>query len=513
MWFLAARRGGSLAKDLDDVWSGVHRHARGIIVIVALSSAAVTAAFSTRSAAGADASGYISEAAMFARGDLTHHDELFELTQGHDPFLTSPLGWRPSPRPAAQSPTYPPGLPLLMTLPHAVAGVRGASAVVTASAAIGVVAAGFIGLRLGGPIAGIIAATLLAFTPVFLYQSIQPMSDVPVTAAWVLCFLLLIKDRSLAAGFACAAAVLIRPNLAPLAIVPLYVSHQRLAFAAPVALSAMLLGASQWWWYGSPLRSGYGSSDELFAFANVVPNATRYSRWLLATAPVLLFGFLGIARMRSSRTVQALTAFAVLVIASYLIYAVFDDWSYLRFLLPALAMLAVLAGVELAAWIGKWPANVRAPMLYALLLAVVAHALWTARAVGTFELADRLHRVEQAADFINAHVPANAVLIAGEQSGSMRYYTGRPIVRWEAASAVTLPAAVATLENAGRPVYIVLDAWEHASFRTRFGGVTAVALDWPAAFEAGSSLRTRVWRLSDRERFLRGESLTTVKVP
>ena len=36
---------------------------------------------------------------------------------------------------------------------------------------------------LAGGAAGVVAATLLAFTPVFLYQSIQPMSDVPVTAA------------------------------------------------------------------------------------------------------------------------------------------------------------------------------------------------------------------------------------------------------------------------------------------------------------------------------------------
>ena len=45
---------------------------------------------------------------------------------------------------------------------------------------------------------------------------------------------------------------------------------------------------------------------------------------------------------------KALFAFAVLVIASYLVYAVFDDWSYLRFLLPAMAVFAIFAAVELS---------------------------------------------------------------------------------------------------------------------------------------------------------------------
>ena len=32
--------------------------------------------------------------------------------------------------------------------------------------------------------------------------------------------------------------------------------------------------------YGSPLRSGYGSLDALFCTANIVPNAARYFTWM-----------------------------------------------------------------------------------------------------------------------------------------------------------------------------------------------------------------------------------------
>jgi hypothetical protein len=103
------------------------------------------------------------------------------------------------------------------------------------------------------------------------------------------------------------------------------------------------------------------------------------------------------------------------------------------------------------------------------------------------------------------------VLIAGEQSGSMRYYTQRSILRWEAATPGAMAAAIAELGVLGRPVYIVLDAWEDAPFRSKFSSVTAVALDWPSLLEAGTSHRTRLWRLSDRPRFLRGEPVDTLR--
>ena len=119
----------------------------------------------------------------------------------------------------------------------------------------------------------------------------------------------------------------------------------------------------------------------------------------------------------------------------------------------------------------------------------------------------------QVAEYLAATQPADAVIVSGEQSGALRYYTGRSILRWDAASPEALAAALATLGTAGRPVVIALDAWEHEPFRSRHGGVPAVTLEWPPAFEAGTSHRTRVWRLIDRDAFLRGERVNTQKVP
>ena len=397
-----------------------------------------------------------------------------------------------------------------MSIPHAIAGIDGANAVVIASAAVAVWATGM----LTGGVAGIIAALLIAVSPVFLYQAFQPMSDVPVTAAWMVCFLLICHDRrSIWAGIACAAAVLIRPNLAPLAIVPFFAANNRIAFALPVIAAGAFLAFMQWLWYGSPLQSGYGSTAELFAFANILPNAFRYFNWLIATAPVLLLAPLGFIRLKRQSRPRTLTIFAMLVIASYLVYGVFEVWSYLRFLLPALAVFAIFAAVELAVWIERWPRSWRAPILVGLLLGVTAHGLFVARGLDTFKLADQLRRVEQVADVINRQTPSDAVVVSGEQSGSIRYYTGRPILRWEAATAETLSAAIAALEAANRPVYIVLDAWENEPFLARFASVGAVALDWPPMVDAGTTHRTRLWRLADRAASRNGQYVPTVRIP
>jgi hypothetical protein len=511
IWLMQARRANAVADDFQRVWDSLQRHSK-FIVAVALISTTVIATFATRSAAGADASGYLSEAEMISHRGSFYPDRLQRELGDETGWLTTPLGWRPT-GVAMQVPTYPPGLPVLMAVPFAWFGINGAVAIVLLSAAVAIVATGLLASQLGGSVAGIIAAVLIAFTPVFLYQSIQPMSDVPVTAAWLLCFALLGRGGSLdaPAGIACALAVLIRPNLAPLAVVPLLLARRRVMFALPVAAAGVLLAVIQTMWYGSPFRSGYGATDELFALSNIVPNLVRYSRWWIATAPALILGVFGAYRLRANRTAVAIAAFAMLVISAYLIYAVFDDWSYLRFLLPALAVSAVFAAIELAAWLDRWPVTVRVPLLFAIVMGLSGYNLAIARSLDTFKLADQLARVAIVADYLNQNVDPDAVLVAGEQSGSMRYYTRRSILRWEAASPAVLTNAFATLAKSNRPIFIVLDAWEEPLFRSKLSA--AASLDWPPMVVAGTTHRTQVWRLSDGAAFRRGQPVDTIRLP
>jgi 4-amino-4-deoxy-L-arabinose transferase-like glycosyltransferase len=520
-WFALARRDSAIAADLAAAWHALERNASRLIGVVALIAAIVAATFATRSAAGADASGYLSQARLWSWGLLPplHFDRAAGISPDLDGWIITPLGWMPWDGvgdmhiDGAQAPTYPPGLPMLMAVPYALADVDGATAVLIASAAIATWATGMV----TGGVAGIMAAAFLAFAPVFLYQSIQPMSDVPVTAAWMLCFLLVRRDKSkgvsLLAGTVCAVAVLIRPNLAPLAIVPFIASTTRRWFAAPVIVAGLFIGFIQLSWYGSPFRSGYGTAEELFSISNIIPNAARYASWLVATSPVLFIALFGFVRVRQDRHARALIVFALLVIVSYLIYAVFDQWSYLRFLLPALAVFAVFAAIELQAWIERCPVAMRLPLFLTLVVSVSAYGLFVARAFETFKLAEQFKRVEQVGEFLKGYYSERPVVISGEQSGAIRYYTLMPIVRWEAATPETLRAAITAIERSGHSTYVALDAWENEPFLAKFKDLPAVALDWPPMLEAGTSHRTRVWKLADRGRFLKGEHIETIRVP
>lgn len=518
-WWALARRAKSVDADLASTWTSLEQHSSSAIGLVAILSGLVTMNFVTNSAAGADASGYLSEAAQWASGQMFYRDALAGAIGAGDPWLTAPLGWRPSPMAGLQSPTYPPGLPLLMAVPYSVGGTDAAGLVVVVSAAAAIWATGLLAARLAGGAAGVIAAIAIAVSPILLFQSIQPMSDVPVTAAWLLTWVLLIQPGvGLAlAGTACAAAVLIRPNLAPLAAVPLFLIgwnvRRIIRFSIPVALAGVTLMWLQWQWYGSPFRSGYGTADELFAIANVGANASRYFSWLAATSPALLIAPIGVAMLWRHAAARALAAFAALVVLAYLVYAVFDVWSYLRFLLPSLAVAAVFAGGAIALTLRRLPVVLRPAVTLVVALSLLAHGVSQARALDTFRLANQQRRVERTADFIATTLPADAVIVSGEQSGSLRYYTGRSILRWDAASPDSLSAALSALNASDRTVVVALDAWEREPFRAKFHGLDNVSLEWPAAFEAGTSHRTHVWRLSDRDRFLRGERVQTVREP
>jgi len=544
-WYFFARRSNSVSPDLDEAWRLLDRRSPAITLAIAIASGAVAGLYATFAAAGADASGYVSEAKLFTEGRLVYLDTLASIVGGWQTGLTSPLGWRPGALEGLQSPTYPPGLPLLMAIPHWAGGAVAAGWVVAVSAAIAVWSTGMIARRLAGGVAAIVGALVLAVLPVFIFQSVQLMSDVPVTAAWMVCWLILVSraDRpflsadlsaearrakveaprakaeglSFAAGVASAIAVLIRPNLAPLAIVPLVLVSTRvrhaLAFAVPVALAGLALLWLQWRWYGSPLRSGYGSVDELFALANIRPNAQFYWRTLVATAPILLLAPIGVWLMRRDRRAWALATFAALVVAAYLAYAVFDHWSYFRFLLPALAIGSIFVGAAVTRMVAGLPVSARAPVTFAVALAIAAVGIANARVLDAFGLKDQHHRILQLGGHLNISVPADAVIVAGEQSGSMRYYTSRPVIRWDAASPEDLLRALGALQTAKRPVWFVLDAWELEPFRAKFASVPQAALDWPPAVSAGTTHRTSAWQLSDRERFMRGENLATERLP
>lgn len=443
-------------------------------------------------AGGADSSGYVSQAELWQHGTLRIDEPLVRLVDWpHKRETLSPLGYRPAADGNGLVPSYPPGLPMLMALGRLAGGERGGYLVVPLMGLLVLAMTAWAAHEIGGAWAAAFASVLITLSPTFLHQVVQPMSDVPAACLWTLALLFAWKTRGVpgatAAGLAVAAATLVRPNLFPLAALVLMMtavnSEARLArvaaATAAVSAGAIAVGLIQWRLYGSPVVSGYGSLGLLFSFDHVAINLARYPQWLAGAEPILMAGGLiapfvlgvsghGLARSPRLLAVGAASMFAGLA-AIYLAYQPFNDWTYLRFLLPAFPALAATAGAVIARLVARRAAA-----------GVVAMALVTATGIALCREHDALgpkrlnSRYLAAAAYVNAHLPESAVLISSEQSGALRYYTRRSILRFDMLSPGSLDPALARLATLGRPVYLVLDGFEVEAFRRRFGHVSAL---------------------------------------
>ena len=480
---------------------------KALPVLIVLWGGIAALVFGTYAAGGADSFGYISQAELIAHGRLTEpmpSDPAFDWPDV--PATLTPLAFTRGPDPRVLVPVYPPGLPLLMA-PLAWIHPSAVFLVVPLCAAFTLWGCVRFGTELEDTQAGTLGALLLSVSPTFLLQAMQPMSDVPVTAAW-LAALLLARRPSLTgsalAGLAASLAIMIRPNLAPLALFVVVTcatamrdgSRERTLGQMVVCAAAMLpglvgLGCIQNARYGSPLGSGYGSFHDLFAFSNVGPNLSRYPRWLtLAHSPFLWLWLLApLWFRRASPRARALGwigyVFAAAVIAAYLPYVYFrpEEWSYTRFLLPALPlMLVFVAGVVLTAarrWLPALPLGATVLLIFG----IAAWSLQAASSLSVFHSWEGERKYPQVGRFVRDQLPGSAFVLAAQHSGSVRYYSHRPTLRWDLLDGGSLDRAVRSLRVAGYEPFLVVDTGEDEEFRQRFSesGQRAVAALAPLA--------------------------------
>jgi hypothetical protein len=370
-----------------------------------------------------------------------------------------------------------------------------------------VIAAGSLAARVAGGFAAVMAAVWLATSPVALIESMQVMSDVPATAAWLWCWYFMFRDRPASAGLASAVAILIRPNLAPLVVLPAayflanapdrrWRLHGAFMFAIPAAAAALAVAFLQWLWFGSALRSGYGTAAEIYSLSNVLPNIGLYGQWLVEShGPFPLIA--GLTAFGANRDLRWMLLFAASVAGAYLIYAQFEVWTYLRFLLPALAVAMIASATLVATLVGRLSSPARVPILAVIVLGLFATNVAAARRLEVFHFADRHVRARVVGERLATELPANAAIVSGEQSGSMRYYTGRSILRWDLMDDAAMQEAATRLTQRGFQLWVVLDDWEEEPFRRRLPALAAASLDYEPMVEsaAGVGIRTRAWRV------------------
>ncbi len=494
-------------------------------------------------AGASDAFGYVSEADLIAHGTLRVEQQFVRtLPWPFADWSFAPAGYRPATVRGFIVPTYPVGVPLLMAAFQRLANRNAVFYVVPLLGGLAVWLTYVLGTLVHRRLTGALAAILLATSPSFLVELMAPASDVAATCWWTLALASAVRDTTagaVVAGLAASMAVLTRPNLVPLAgvIGAFFIFRvvraravrspeaRRLAlFVAASVPGCAAVALLHQHLYGSPFRSGYESLDALYRWTNAAANLDRYPRWLLQTqTPFIALGWLAplFARRhtsRSTRTLDAsrvwlLLAFVAVVAGSYLFYRPFgrEEWTYLRFLLPAYPPLLVLAVAVTLETARRVMRDARRAMLTAIVICA-ALAAWQGRdAVRRGALLARPieRRYVDVGHYVDTMLPPNSVCIARLHAGSIRYYAGRLTLYYDWLERRWLDDAVHELAVRGYHPFIVVEEDEEPAFRERFGELNALGtLDWPPMAERFEPVRVRIYDPLDRDRFRRGEQMS-----
>ncbi len=476
-------------------------------IIVAAATVIVGLTWSSKAAGGSDSYGYISQAELWLNGRLEIAQPWVEQVPWPNAEHTfSPLGYRPGRARTTLTPTYSAGLPIMMALAKFVAGHCAIFWVVPLSGGVLVLATFGVGRKVGGSLAGLVAAWLLATSPSFLFMLMQPMSDIPAAAAWMVAFWCITSGTigsAVAGGLAAALAVLIRPNLAPLACIAVLwfifewrssvPDRQRYLRQGAAFLVALLPGiavtaALNAFWNGSPLTSGYGNFADIFSFSNILPNLRNYAVWVSETQTPL--AFVGIAALlvparwlwppgvRRS-TVLMFGLFVAGVWLEYCAYLTFGAWQDLRFLLPATGFMMVGLAVALLRVTGRHTTTepIRGRRLViALAVAFVVimlgrHGVQFAMREAVFDQQRWEMKYPIAGAIVAERTEPNAVIFSSQHSGSLRYYAGRMTLAYLSLDPAWLDRSIAWLGTQGAHPYALLEEFEIKEFKDRFSAV------------------------------------------
>jgi hypothetical protein len=472
-------------------WIVAHVTPARCAIALAVMTAVAGLAGNSWTASGPDPFAYVSQAALWRTGRLDLPVPLAADVPWPDAVSTfAPFGYRPAPHDApALVPITAPGVPMLMAVLQRIAGHWAAFLVTPLAGGALVLVTFAIGRRVRSPATGLIAAWLVATSPALLYNLMWPMADVPAAlcAGLMIGFLLSSSVAAVAgAGLSAAVGTLVRPNFIVIALgglVWLVFAERRSEslFSRIAVFAAMLLPAvaTMLWlnarWFGSPLASGYGTAGNLFSIARVGTNVSRYGRWLLETSPLALVG-LGALMVPlkwvwpvgdGRRTASLLAISIITACGVYLLYQTFNDWWYLRFLLPAWPALFVSAAAALDAFADRQ--RRLAIVTGAVVIAAGIYGVSLSRERGVFTLGEGERRYVTIARIVDRHTEPSAVILTWQHSGTVLYYAGRDTVRFDLLDSAWLDRAVAWLAEHGRHPYILIEDWEQPIFEARFG--------------------------------------------
>jgi hypothetical protein len=445
---------------------------------------------------GSDPSGYANVARSILEGRIVQPATGLDQLELPDQFgnTFTPLGYEAGPRPRTISPIYPAGYPLHMAVGAFFFGWEYGPFLVNPLAATLCLALMYLlgvelGLTRGLAIAG---AAMLALNPTFCLHAIQPMSDGLATCWSMATILAALRTRrrdawALAAGAAFGMAFLTRPTSVLLA--PAIFLSLRLT---PRVLSLFLLGglptagvfcAYNFAAYGHLLTTGYDALGlgKLLTLNDFTVRFRHYIYWLTVTmSPLPLLGWLGVALDRKApRRDRALIIvwFGVFLLffSCYFFYA---EWWYTRFLLPAMPALilgTLLVVRDLIARYepsisgrgGVWMRRAAVALLLVISLGFERHHVERFRLLKVAAV-DKVYA--DSCRWADRILPNRTLLVSGEMSGALKFYTGRPIVRYELVESGQLPLLRTRAAEKGYQWNALLMSHEIEAAQKRFPG-------------------------------------------
>jgi len=458
---------------------------------------------------GADSYGYVSAAEMLRSGQLSIPAPLAEsLPVSHPQAVAAPLGWAPAPDGSGLVPAYPLGLPLLMALFGMVGGPDAVFLVAPVFGALTLLLVYRFARVWFDADTALVATALVACHPVFVTYAKQPMSDV-VASAWLMAGMVLAlgsnRASALGAGLAAGFAVITRPVLLVAVAVmmvsirlkadttennpaennpaendpaennPVVSAFRRidtrlLMASAGLGLCLLLQLTLQARLFGDPFATGYGTAEALFSPAHLTSNLAIFARHGWATLGAVGVGGLLIgAAVAPRRLLWQIGTVAAAVTLPYAFYLPFDHWETLRYLLPGLVPLLVIAAAGVT-WVVRRIPNPHASLAVAVML-VAAFAMRSEallRESSVWEIQSVEARYPLAGQWFDINTPPDAVALANQHSGSLRWYGRRATARWDLLQPGELVPTVRALEARGAMVYAALEGIEVEQFEARF---------------------------------------------
>ena len=453
---------------------------RALITVAVLAYAAFLVRYECYGAGGSDSSGYLNAARMIARGHLKIRVTPLDVMGLDDSWrgVFLPLGFAKAPEPKTFVPSYPLGYPLQMVPFGVIGGWNHAPFYVTPIAALLTLLVLYKLAReldLSEDLA-LGAVAMLALSPGWVNQALQPMSDVPATLWCSLTMLCALRgQRSWRWAAACGAAfgmsVWVRPSNLLLALAigcalrwrvrPLAIA---VAASAPFGVALMLTNR---WLFGSGLVTGYGGIGGMLSFNGFPPCAKQYTTGLFLTLTPIVFpaALLVLFDRHVPMWIRAtlLTWFGAFF-AFYSVYPICDAWWYLRFLLPAYPPLILGSLLLMRDFV-----RVRAVQM-AMVAAVAVTGILIIAHYRLWYLRDGEMAYQHAIHWARKQLPPNALVTTMQVSGAYAFYAEKVSARYDFLDPQRFEELRAYAGNAGLKWYALVFDWEEPELFRKMPG-------------------------------------------